>query len=216
MGPPGSGKGTHAQRLIDTFGLVHLSSGDILRAERAGGSDLGKRLGEYMQAGRLVPDEIVVEIMAKAVASVDGRKGLVLDGFPRTVAQAKALDEQLEKAGKPLDGVIVLEARDDLIVERITGRRIHPASGRIYHVKTMPPKVAGMDDPTGEPLIQRDDDREEVVLRRLATYRSQTQPVVEYYRSRQDVPVLDFDGGGPLEEVAGQLARAVRNWNVRV
>lgn len=179
MGPPGSGKGTQAKKLVDEFGMAHLSSGDIFRAEKASGSALGKKMAEYMNAGQLIPDETVVEVMAQAIATSRVPGGLLLDGFPRTVAQAEALDQQLAKAGKPLDAVVVLEAGDDLIIDRITGRRVNPRTGRIYHVRNMPPRVAGIDDETGEKLIQREDDREEVVRRRLEVYRRQTAPVVD-------------------------------------
>jgi adenylate kinase len=210
MGPPGSGKGTQAKKLSEQFGMAHLSSGDIFRAEKASGSDLGKALGQYMNAGQLVPDETVVEVMAKAIASSSAKGGLLLDGFPRTVAQAEALDRQLAKAGKPLDAVVVLEAGDDLIIDRITGRRVNPRTGRIYHVRNMPPRVAGIDDETGEKLVQREDDREEVVRKRLEVYRRQTAPVVEYYRTRTKLPVLEFDSSGPADVVHGKLAEALQ------
>jgi adenylate kinase len=210
MGPPGSGKGTQAKKLVDDFGMAHLSSGDIFRAEKGSGSVLGKKLAEYMNAGQLVPDEMVVEIMAKAVAASKAPGGLLLDGFPRTVAQAEALDRQLAKAGTPLDAVVVLEAGDDLIIDRITGRRVNPRTGTIYHVRNMPPRVAGIDDETGEKLIQRDDDREEVVRKRLEVYRQQTAPVVEYYRTRTKLPVLEFDSTGQADEVHRVLAEALR------
>jgi adenylate kinase len=210
MGPPGSGKGTQAKKLSEQFGMAHLSSGDIFRAEKASGSDLGKALGQYMNAGQLVPDETVVEVMAKAIASSSAKGGLLLDGFPRTVAQAEALDRQLAKAGKPLDAVVVLEAGDDLIIDRITGRRVNPRTGRIYHVRNMPPRVAGIDDETGEKLVQREDDREEVVRKRLEVYRRQTAPVVEYYRTRTKLPVLEFDSSGQADVVHGKLAEALQ------
>jgi adenylate kinase len=210
MGPPGSGKGTQAKKLSGQFGMAHLSSGDIFRAEKASGSDLGKALGQYMNAGQLVPDETVVEVMAKAIASSSAKGGLLLDGFPRTVAQAEALDRQLAKAGKPLDAVVVLEAGDDLIIDRITGRRVNPRTGRIYHVRNMPPRVAGIDDETGEKLVQREDDREEVVRKRLEVYRRQTAPVVEYYRTRTKLPVLEFDSSGQAGAVHGKLAEALQ------
>jgi adenylate kinase len=210
MGPPGSGKGTQAKLLAADFGMEHLSSGDIFRAEKGSGSDLGKQLAVYMNAGQLVPDQTVVEVMAKAVASSHAPGGLLLDGFPRTVAQAEALDRQLAGIGKPLDAVVVLEAGDDLIIDRIAGRRVNPRTGKIYHVRNMPPKVAGIDDETGEKLIQREDDREEVVRKRLEVYRRQTAPVVEYYRTRTKLPVMEFDSSGQAEIVHRSLAEALR------
>jgi adenylate kinase len=210
MGPPGSGKGTMAKLLVGDFGMAHLSSGDIFRTEQASGSDLGKKLGQYMQAGQLVPDATVVEVMAKAVASSNAPGGLLLDGFPRTVAQAEALDRQLEAAQKPLDVVVVLNVNDDVIVDRITGRRVNPRTGKIYHVRNMPPRVAGIDDETGEKLIQREDDREEVVRKRLDVYRRQTEPVIGYYRSRGKLPLIELDSSGPAEQVHRSLAEALR------
>ena len=210
MGPPGAGKGTMARMLADEFGMAHLSSGDLFRAEQASGSELGQELGRYMKAGQLVPDETVVAVMAKAIVASNAPGGLLLDGFPRTVAQAKALDEQLAKAGKPLDAVVVLEASEAVIVDRITGRRVNPRTGRIYHVRNMPPRVAGIDDETGEKLIQREDDREDVVRKRLDVYRRQTEPVVAYYRAGGGAPVVEIDANGPAPRIHEALCEALR------
>jgi adenylate kinase len=209
MGPPGAGKGTQAKLLSDRFGMAHLSSGDLFRAEKAGGSALGRELATYMNAGQLVPDATVVAVMAKAIAESKAPGGLLLDGFPRTVAQAQALDKQLAAAGKSLDAMVLLEAGDDVIVERITGRRVNPRTGRIYHVRNMPPKVAGIDDETGEKLIQRDDDREDVVRNRLDVYRGQTEPVVAYYRSGRRLPVIEADSTQPPGKVLAILEKAL-------
>jgi adenylate kinase len=209
MGPPGAGKGTQAKLLAERFGLAHLSSGDLFRAEAASGSPLGQELGRYMKAGQLVPDATVVAVMAKAIASCQAPGGILLDGFPRTVAQAQALDEQLARAGKPLDVVVLLEAGDDLIVERLTGRRVHPRTGRIYHVRNMPPKVAGIDDETGEALVQREDDREEVVRKRLEVYRRQTEPVLAYYRAGGRLPVIQADSTQAPQQVLKVLEKAL-------
>jgi adenylate kinase len=207
MGPPGAGKGTQAKKLVERFGLTHLSSGDIFRAEKASGSELGRKLSDIMARGELVPDDIVVEMMAKAIADVSG--GLLLDGFPRTVAQARALDETLGRSGLPLDGVVIITADDDAIVERITGRRSCPSTGRIYHVKYMPPKVEGIDDETGEALVQRDDDNEAVVRQRLETYKKQTEPVIAYYRDGGAVAVVEVDGMAGPDQVAESMAQAL-------
>lgn len=211
MGPPGAGKGTQAKRLVDKFGLVHLSSGDIFRAEKAGGSELGRKLSEYMNAGKLVPDGVVVEMMAKAITAADSQgSGLMLDGFPRTVPQAEALDSQLSAADKPLDGVVVITCDDEPIVARITGRRSCPKCGRVYHVQYMPPRNDGKcDDCVGTKLVQRSDDKEEVVRDRLKAYYSQTQPVIGYYRKSGKVKVVEVDGNGSPDSVTASLAEAV-------
>ena len=208
MGPPGAGKGTQAKYLVEKFGMVHLSSGDILRAERAAGSELGEKLKSHMDAGELVPDEIVVEIMAKAIAEQDADKGLLLDGFPRTVAQAEALDEQLEQLGLSLEAVLVIEADESLLVDRITGRRSCPSCGRVYHVRNIPSAKEGVCDACDAELVQREDDTEEVVRQRLTAYRAQTEPVIEYYAS-DGRKMIRLDGGAPLEEVAQQAAEAL-------
>ncbi len=208
MGPPGAGKGTQAKRLVEQFGMVHLSSGDILRAERASGNDLGEKLKSYMDAGKLVPDEIVVEIMAGAIAKQNPEKGLLLDGFPRTIIQAEALDEQLGRLGLPLEAVLIIEADESLLVERITGRRSCPKCGRVYHVKNIPPVKEGVCDACSAKLVQREDDTKTVVRQRLAAYRSQTEPVIEYYAAGGR-KMIRLDGAAPLEEVAQQAAEAM-------
>jgi adenylate kinase len=210
MGPPGAGKGTQAKRLVEAFGMVHLSSGDIFRAEKASGSALGGKLAEYMSAGQLVPDDIVVEVMARAIAQADAAAGLLLDGFPRTVPQARALDEQLGRARKPLDAVVVITCDDEAIVRRITGRRSCPVCGRIYHVAFLPPRARGLcDDHPDALLVQRADDSEPVVRERLAAYYQQTEPVVSYYRGRGKARVVEVDGSGTPDEVAAALRKAV-------
>jgi len=207
MGPPGAGKGTQAKRLAEKFKLAHLSSGDIFRAEKTSGSALGVRLAQYMDAGQLVPDDVVVSVMAKAVTSAAG--GLLLDGFPRTVPQALALDEQLAKASKPLDAVVVITAGDERIVERITGRRSCPRCGRIYHVKHLRPRNGQACDDDGAALVQRDDDKEDVVRRRLKAYYSQTEPVIEYYRRPGGAKVVELDGNRQPDEVTAAMVEAI-------
>lgn len=209
MGPPGAGKGTQAKRLAEKFDMLHLSSGDILRAERTSGSELGRRLKSYMDAGELVPDGIVVEIMAGAISEVAADKGLLLDGFPRTVDQARALDQQLAELGRPLDAVLVIEAPDDLLVERITGRRSCPSCGSVYHVGYLRPQVAGRCDKCGAELIQRADDTEEVVRERLSAYVAQTAPVIDYYVSGGGQRVVTIDGSAAPEEVMGRAVAAL-------
>ncbi|MFP4052686.1 MAG: adenylate kinase [Phycisphaerae bacterium] len=211
MGPPGAGKGTQAKKLVDKFGMVHLSSGDIFRAEKASGSDLGKSLAEYMNAGALVPDEIVVEMMAKAIANADADAGLMLDGFPRTVAQAEALDKQLAEADTPLDAVVVITANDEDIIERITGRRSCPQCGKGFHVKFIPSEKGDRCDNCGAELVQRSDDKEETVRQRLATYYAQTEPVIAYYRQAGGAKVIEVDGTPAPQKVTESMIAAVES-----
>lgn len=210
MGPPGAGKGTQAKRLSDEFGMRHLSSGDILRAEKASGSELGQKLAQYMNAGQLVPDDIVVDVMAKALTSPSGQAGLLLDGFPRTVPQAQALDRQLAKASKPLDAVVVMTANEDMIVDRIVGRRSCPACGRVYHVKNMRPTKDNVCDSCAAALVQREDDNEAVVRNRLQAYNRQTSPVIDYYRGCGNLKMIDVDGGAPAQQVGAEIVQALK------
>ncbi len=209
MGPPGAGKGTQAKKLVEKFNMVHLSSGDIFRAERSSGSQLGKKLAEYMDAGALVPDDIVVDVMARGIASANSVGGLLLDGFPRTVAQAEALDAQLTKLGKPLDAVVIITARDDAIVERITGRRSCPKCGKAYHVKFIRPAKDGVCDICCISLVQRSDDSEKVVRQRLMAYKKQTEPVIAYYRGRKNIKVLNIDGDKSPGDVTSAMYGAI-------
>lgn len=208
MGPPGAGKGTQAKRLVDKFKMAHLSSGDIFRGEKASGSELGKKLAEYMNAGALVPDETVVRVMAKAITESDAAGGLLLDGFPRTVPQAQALDKQLASANKPLDAVVVITADDEQIVERITGRWSCPKCGKVYHTKFLAPRSAGQCDEDGAALIQRSDDKEDVVRERLAAYYRQTEPVIGYYR-QSGATVVEIDGMGAPDQVTVAMVKAL-------
>jgi adenylate kinase len=200
MGPPGAGKGTQAKRLAEKFDMVHLSSGDILRAERNSGSEFGAKLKTFMDSGALVPDAIVVGIMASAIARQDPAKGLLLDGFPRTVAQAKSLDEQLTALERPLDAVLVIDVADDFLVERITGRRSCAKCGQVFHTKYLKPAKENVCDACGEGLTQRADDTESVVRERLNNYRRQTEPVIAYYR-QAGRSVIVVDGAGKPDDV---------------
>ena len=202
LGAPGAGKGTHCKRIADQYGLVHLSSGDILRRERAEGSDLGRKAQSYMDAGALVPDDLIGEMMSKATVAA-GAAGYVLDGFPRTVNQAEALDESLSGRDGSIDVVVNLTVDDGVVVERITGRRSCPACGAVYHVKNMPPRKDGVCDKDSAALVQRPDDTEVVVKNRLATYYQQTEPVVQYYKARRTV--YDIDANADADSVAGLI-----------
>lgn len=191
LGPPGCGKGTQAPKIKDEYCLCHLSTGDMLREAVAKGTENGKRAKNAMESGQLVSDDIVVGIINDSLDRPDCAKGFILDGFPRTVAQAQMLDKMLEDRHQTIDKVVHMEIPDEILVPRITGRRIHPASGRSYHVLFNPPKVKDVDDITGEPLIQRKDDTEEVLGARLNAYHNQTAPIVDYYGAKGKVASIN-------------------------
>jgi adenylate kinase len=177
LGPPGAGKGTQANFIKEKFGIPQISTGDMLRAAVKAGTPLGVEAKKVMDAGGLVSDDIIIGLVKDRLQQDDCKGGYMFDGFPRTIPQADAMKD----AGVPLDFVLEIDVPDSEIVERMSGRRVHVSSGRTYHVKYNPPKVAGKDDVTGEDLIQRDDDREETVLKRLEVYHAQTKPLVDYY-----------------------------------
>ena len=176
LGPPGAGKGTQASLICEKFGIPQVSTGDMLRAAVKAGTPLGLAAKEVMDAGGLVSDDLIIGLVKERIAQPDCANGVLFDGFPRTIPQAEAMKTSIR-----LDAVLEIDVPDAVIVERMSGRRVHQPSGRTYHVVFNPPKVRGKDDVTGEDLIQRDDDREETVRRRLAIYHRQTQPLVEYY-----------------------------------
>ena len=191
LGAPGAGKGTQATRLASQFRLAHLSSGDILRAERAAGTELGRKAQSYMDSGGLVPDDVIVAMMAEAMRKAEGAGGYLLDGFPRTRAQAEALDAQLAQAGSRLDAAIELEVSDEVVVRRLSGRRSCPVCGSVYHVENIPPKKEGYCDKGCGQLVQRKDDTPEVVKNRLATYHKLTAPISAYYRDKGILHTVD-------------------------
>jgi adenylate kinase len=199
LGAPGAGKGTQCKRISVKYGLLHLSSGDILRQERAANSELGKKARSYMDSGGLVPDEVIVEMMAEAISKAP-QAGLVLDGFPRTVNQAVKLDESLTGNGQRIDAVLNLNIDERVVFERMTGRRSCPQCGAVYHIENLKPKVEGECDSDGAALIQRSDDSLEVVKNRFRAYHEQTKPVVDYYKNNNTV--YDIDANKGVDEVS--------------
>ena len=203
LGGPGAGKGTQAAFIAGRYEIPQISTGDMLRAAIRCGSELGERAAALMDAGRLVPDEIIIDLVEERIAAADCADGFLLDGFPRTIPQAAAMRAR----GVRIDAVVEIAVPDEEIIERMSGRRVHPGSGRTYHVRFNPPATEGIDDVTGEPLVQRDDDREATVRHRLAVYHEQTEPIIEYYRQwREEEPrlapkVVRVDGIGSLEDV---------------
>jgi adenylate kinase len=197
LGPPGAGKGTQASRLRDDFGLPYIGTGDLLREHKANATELGEKAKEYMAKGELVPDELVIEMILEKIEE-EGDDGFLLDGFPRSVPQADALNDALERKGRRLTAALLIEAPDEVVVERISGRRVC-GNGHVYHVKYDPPKHDEVCDQDGKPLSQRDDDREEAVRARLAVYHRTTEPAIDYY---EDNGLLRrFDGTRGVTEV---------------
>jgi adenylate kinase len=201
LGAPGAGKGTQAQFVTEKFGIPQISTGDMLRAAVKNKTELGLQVEQVMASGGLVTDEIIIAIVKERIAEPDCKQGFLFDGFPRTIPQAQSMVD----AGVAIDVVLEIDVPDEEIVNRLSGRRVHPGSGRIYHVTYSPPKVAGKDDETGEDLIQRDDDQEETIRNRLALYHEQTEPLVGFYKEIEakegGVKVLKIAGVAPVDEI---------------
>jgi len=206
LGPPGAGKGTQADRLTEDFGLPYYATGNILREAVAQGTELGKKAKEYMDNGDLVPDEVIIGVILEAIATDEAAEGFLLDGFPRTVPQADALGQALEKVGRSISAVLLVDVPDDDVVKRLSGRRVSK-SGRVYHVDFDPPKHPDRCDVDGSPLIQRDDDKPETIRKRLAVYHDQTEPLVDYYESRD--LLRRFDGTRTPSEVHDHIRATV-------
>ena len=207
MGTPGAGKGTQAKLLADRFGACHISTGDVLREAVRGGSPLGLEAKRYMDQGALVPDEVVVGATAERLAAPDAARGFILDGFPRTIAQAEALARLLKDAGHALDVVLYFDVSEPELLRRLTGRRVCRACGHTYHLTSSPPKRAGVCDACGGELYQRVDDREATVRTRLEVYRKQTAPLLDYYRERNVLTTVS--GEGSIEEIRDAIRAAV-------
>ena len=213
LGLPGAGKGTQAQFLVSRYGIPQIATGDMLRAAVKAGTPLGLEAKQYMDRGALVPDPLVIELVKERVKKADAARGFISDGFPRTLAQAEALRE----AGIDIDYLVELAVDDEDILRRMSGRWVHPGSGRSYHVDFNPPKAAGVDDVTGEPLVQRPDDKEETVRKRIATYHSQTKPLVDYYRKWSESGDLHapryvrVPGKGSVEEIRDRIVAALES-----
>ena len=211
LGAPGAGKGTQAAFICKKYGIPQISTGDMLRAAVKAGTPLGVAAKQVMDAGGLVSDDLIISLVKERIAQPDCANGFLFDGFPRTIPQADAM----KAAGVKLDLVLEIDVPDEAIIERMSGRRVHPASGRTYHVANNPPKTADQDDVTGEALIQRDDDREEIVRKRLEVYHRQTRPLVDYYAQwaatgdAQAPRYRKIDGTGTVEEITSRALNAL-------
>lgn len=205
LGPPGAGKGTQAKMLIEKYGIPQISTGDILRAAVKEGTPLGKKAKEYMDAGKLVTDDIVIGIMEDRLKQDDCKKGFILDGFPRTVAQAEALDKMLQNLNMPLDKVLALIVPDEELLKRLTGRRTCKSCNQMYHIEFDPPRKDGVCDKCGGELYQRQDDNEETIKNRLAVYHSQTAPLLDFY-SKKGI-LYKIDGVKAPEEIFKDIVR---------
>ncbi len=208
LGSPGSGKGTQARFITEKFNIPQISTGDMLRAAVKAGTPLGKEAKKVMDAGGLVSDDIILGLIKERISQPDCKNGFLLDGFPRTIAQAEGLGAM----GVDIDYVIEIDVPDEVIIKRMSGRRVHLESGRTYHLEYNPPKIDGLDDVTGEPLVQREDDKEETVRKRLEVYHQQTKPLVEYYSKaaqQGEVKFISIPGVGEVSEITDKILAAL-------
>lgn len=208
LGPPGAGKGTQATFICQDYDIVQISTGEMLRAAVAAGTPLGKKVQAVMDTGELVDDQLIVDLVKHRIVEPDCRSGFLFDGFPRTLAQAEAVVE----AGIGIDHVLEIAVPDDVVVERLSGRRVHEPSGRTYHVLFNPPKTPGVDDETGEPLTQRDDDKEQTIRERLRVYHEETSPLTRFYQDRaptMGVPYAKIDGSRSVTEIKRTISNAL-------
>jgi adenylate kinase len=205
LGPPGAGKGTQAKFICEKFGIPQISTGDMLRAAIKAGTPLGKQAKKVMDAGQLVSDDIIMGLVRERLKQPDCKRGYLFDGFPRTIPQAEAIAQE----GVGIDRVLEIDVPDEEIITRMSGRRVHPGSGRVYHVNFNPPKEEGRDDLTGEPLVQREDDREDTVRKRLEVYRAQTRPLIDYYQRLAGGKYRRISGRGSVEDVRSRALAAL-------
>ena len=211
LGAPGAGKGTQAQILKDKFNIPQISTGDMLRAAIKANTKLGLEAKQFMDSGALVPDQLIIELVKERIQDSDCMQGFLLDGFPRTIPQAEAMKE----AAITIDMVIEIDVPDNVILDRLSGRRTHLASGRIYHTHNSPPKIQGKDDVTGEDLVQRDDDKEETILKRLNVYHSQTKPLVDYYlkwsaSENEGLRYIKINGLGNVNDIQKSILEQIK------
>ena len=202
LGPPGAGKGTQAQFIQERLSIPQISTGDMLRAAVGSGSALGQRVKAVMDSGALVSDDIIIDLVKARIAQADCANGFLFDGFPRTIPQAEAMQD----AGVPIDVVLEIQVDDEELVTRITGRRVHPGSGRVYHVDYNPPQQEGLDDITGEPLQQREDDTEATVRERLNVYAEQTQPLIAFYKKLPHIRYVEINGLGDVADIQDAIS----------
>ncbi len=207
LGPPGAGKGTQAVKIVDKYNVPHISTGDIFRKNIKEGTELGKKAQEYMNAGQLVPDELVVDLVKDRLLQDDCKEGFLLDGFPRTIFQAEQLDKFLEENGQKMDIVLNFRVTKDVLMARLTGRRVCKSCGASYHIINIPPKTEGICDVCGGVLEQRKDDNAETAENRINVYEEQTAPLIDYYS--QSGVLADFDGEKPLDEIFKEIVEAI-------